>query len=322
MKLKRTLAIVLSILMLLPCFLTAASAGEFWDGEVVGLFSAADGYVCTKQVQKDTDGYAVAQSFSYDRQGKPLKVAEVRKNGDVTEKAVTTYQYEYDENGNVIKKRSERKTNWSDVELVITKYAYDKRGNMIRKVEYGPMEGEKTVTVYTYDKRGNQTKIQSVRKDADGVQSRETTVSVYNSRNQPVKLVFKRKDADGYYETEKVVSVFDDAGKLVKRSYAAVTGYEEYHLTVTFDKNGGKGTGTYRSEYDNESGTLKAVFDVNGNPVKSVFCYQDDDGQNKTISYYKYDAAGNLIREIDYYYGSDDEVSKEVALFTYQKIGA
>ena len=293
MKYKRALAILLAALLLLPCFLTAASAAwtpakadtfkeESFHPEIyvetlripweyiVG-YGAVDGWVQTKAVREGVG--ATTYIRTYDQQGRLLK--EVREYHGMRE----IYTYTYDDAGLLIKGSFRRKlgptvTSFKGEMSHTSINTYDADGRLKKTVTKSANETgavSKVVEAYAYDAAGRMKKIVMQQADATAAVSKAVVAYAY--------------DKDG--NQSKITAVYYDAA-------GAKVGTTKIVYTRTCDETGAlrKLTRVTKTAAGSEVTTVKSAwsFDQNGNLIKAV------DNEKKITGAYAYDSAGHLIK--------------------------
>lgn len=128
-----------------------------------------------------TDGVVTNRSVLI-HNSENLPVQQISTLADGT---VTTVDYSYDENGNVIK----NVTTNSDGGKTVVDTSYDEDGNIIKKILTNP-DGTKEIKDYTYNENGNLTK--RVYTHADG--TIQTEEYVYDENENIIKKIYTSSD--------------------------------------------------------------------------------------------------------------------------------
>ena len=223
---------------------------------------------------------------TYDRNNRRLTEMQYIKETDTS----TTYRYEYDRKGNMVKKITQMKdsADW------ITQYAYDTRGNLVSVASYteGQPESEWYRKEWDYDLKGNKTQLREYT-GRDGLRIR-----TYDKSGR------EWDPSDGYSY------IYDDRGYLIERSIGLGTederifrwdydkdgnmvlesletkGRMNYEIMRTYDQNGNLLTevGDGKTDY-----AWEWTYDKAGRPLT----YVSDWGQTT----WEYNQYGNLVRE-------------------------
>ena len=252
---KKSLALILAVLMLVPCFLTAASAA-WGDPKVEEPAKAAEGYVLVKDECIFQDDEGVEKSFtewSYNKAGQPIREVTERYgqdedtyeeylawtktttyaydgSGDLTRKATTTVgyggstskevtAYVYNQDGDLVKESRSYKGGGGPEKSVI-KYAYDRDDNLVKRsavfVYYSSTRKE--ASAYTYNSAGQQTKEITIVRRPD--ETEKTVIAYAYDKKGNLKKTACKKYVDGeQVGTYAEANTYDKQGKLTKTRY-------------------------------------------------------------------------------------------------------
>lgn len=310
---KKTVALLLTVLMLLPCCMTAASAADVpltafgnnlyrfvpcinlepmvrpWKDSDFGVSA---GWVKSKETSLLTGLYTV--SCTYDQQGRLLKKVE-------DDSVVTVYTYSYDEAGLLIKESMRRTLKETVVSFrgtlsSVTAYAYDADGRLKKMVKKSVDETgaiSKTVTAIAYDAAGRIKKVTMLYTSRTGASEKVVYTYAYDRTGNLSKIV-----AAGYG---------DDGSKVSKQT--------EY--TWTHDANGTlrKLVLVTKTTAGMQTSTVKSAwsFDQNGNLIKAV------DRERGITAAYVYDENGRMIKAKEQH--SESIASEAVISFAYDRDG-
>ena len=349
---KKTIALILAVLMLVPCFLTAAFAWAPTTEE--DDFGIAPGYVRTKEVRKNADGSSWAMASAYNKAGQLTKTVKVEKSSYGTTK--TTTAYAYDKNGNITKKVVKFAGEDSSYKETYA-YSYNKSGDVKKAVYRYEGSGnywEKMTTAYTYDWSGNLTKVtvkrsglggewsqtQTFTYDRFGRKIRENTHNgfsrieetvrefAYDSDDNLIRINYAEYSADGTYEYHSTqTNTYDKNGNITKSTFRDTDSSNELVTRYTYDKNGRlkKTVETLSAQGygDSYTETTTYTYDANGNLIKEVTARENAFMIRKTATAYSYDVRGNLIKKVVAKTDTDShKVEKDVYAYAYQKIAA
>ena len=346
---KKTIAIILAILMLLPCVLTAAYAFSPADEENFGIMP---GYARIKAVHKSADGTTWAMASTYNKAGLLTKTVEVEKSDFGTTK--TTTAFAYDKNGNV-KKKAAKTVDADGWSKEVTAYAYNKNGDVKKTVytyEGSGNYSEKITSTYTYDRSGKLVKVVAKRSglggdwtitttydyDAAGRKIKEDQFNPYSMVQECVReygydaagnlnrISYAEYGTDYEYHSTQTLT-YDKQGNLTKETFRDTDSNNETVTTYTYDKNGRlkKQATTCRAQVygDGYTETTAYSYDKNGNLTKEVVKFENAFGVKKTAIAYAYDANGNLCKKVIARTGTHMVgPEKDVWAYTYQKIAA
>ena len=306
--LKRILASLLSILMLLSGFAVVSSAkfeakkavfdlkqdsignfGSFFDmlSDEDQYVYDVDDYVTQYKIEKSTtknpDGTTETTTYKYDSAGRMIEMAETQKSILGIKTFSSKSSRAFDKKGNLTEKTDS--TNYGLLggkEKYTISYSYAKNGFVTK--EAGKSSVGKDNFSYKYDKKGNLVSVQG-----NGYSKSNT----YDKNGRLIKSVEVFKMGK---ETSKCVTkhTYDSKGRLLKetRSESGKDGF-------------------------NESNTFS--YDKKGNVTKLVYRYEDEDGVEKTIETYTYDSRGNITKYVSVDVDIDGEKSKSSATFAYDK---
>ena len=347
---KKSLAIILAILMLLPCCLAPASAGLLDDEGIE--FGVAEGYVRTKEVYKDSYGGSTTTANAYDADGLLTKTVKVEKYpSGGTSKTTTAYAYNSDWK---VAKKVEVEVSDDYSSKLTTVYSY---GKVYKETTSYKMSGGyyyKSTTAYYFNQYGNPTKIVETFKNENG-SSTDTQTFSYDRDLNLTKTVRVYKD-NGYVTKETTTYGYDRNGYLNKvSSYQTLNGKWDVSTVTTYtndsdarvlkevqtysDAEGNNYKTTTNYQYKSNRLSKKTeVFDAddymrttvtsytykNGNLTKEVESSRtegyDHSYSTKTTIAYSYDKAGNLLKKVSVQKDSEGDVFKEVWTYKCKKM--
>ena len=330
---KKSLAIILAILMLLPCFFTAAFAGILDDEDIE--YGVAEGYVRTKEVFRNNEGETTTTATAYNSDGLKVKTVQVSQSDYGYSK--TTTAYAYNSNWNLVKEVESRTASDGFTAKKVTVYTYDKAGYLTkittsdrRSDGYYDYYG-KTTTAYSYNSVGNPVKIAETTKDNDGT-SKEIHTFTYDKKNNLTKEV--QTNAEGGRTVRKAVTTcsYDKYGYLyqvIVDDTWTTEDYNEYSVTTYTNDRGGR---VLKEEYSNidsrGSGYQEfTTYTYNSKGFlskKTKNHYQGTTFSTTETTSYTHDKNGNVTKETVNYRSNDngDIYSfKQVITYTYDKAG-
>ena len=222
--------------------------------------------VATKEVYTSSDGSVSTNEYTYDSNGNMMKKVTTRSDG-----GVSTSEYTYDSNGNMIKEV------WTESggSVITYEQTYDLRGNETKSVKTYS-DGSVDIAEYSYDSNGNMTK--RIYTYSDG--SVDIAEYTYDSNGNMIKEV----DTDSDDGTETYEYTLDSEERLIKRVYTNSNG-EQFINEIVYNKYGQFTEQTYESiendghshtvyEYNNDGIMTKAV-EVDSNEGRSTTEYSD-----------------------------------------------
>jgi len=223
----------------------------------------------------------VTRTWRYDQYGNALRfdssgVFEGKYNTDKHYR----YEYEYDENGNIIKKLIQRIPAGNSTHIYY--YTYDENNKLIHSEEtydrrhLHPCE-------YSYNFLGNM-----IKKDCG---ERDYTINEYDETGKD--LIYTDTVTAGDFKTEKYFTYDADGRETEKRvvEHNPVYPNRESIYKTTYDENGNRSS--YEVEYRHDGNTTKHYkyhysSDENGNIIKSE-ADVDNDGQIDSITYVEWE---------------------------------
>lgn len=250
------------------------------------VFFERDNVLDAFDYRKDKDSQHIVMS-EFDEAG---RVTSTTSRGDV----YYTYEYQYDENGNV-------KVLYTEYEYAteIPNYAveYNEHMKVTRYIEYGYDGRLLRYNTYEYDADGNEIKV--FRYDRDGKFEGGTVREYDENGNRTLLETYFNGDESTPYSRYEFEYIYDTDGKLLKEmQYSDGVGrlLAEYeydaagNLTkkITYD---GAGNVYSVSEYE---------YDKNGNQIKIS-------GDSYVYSEWEYDDDGNMLMYIEYVIGRKHE---------------
>lgn len=324
---KKTIAWILAVLMLLPCCLTVTAVSDLlynshvldsktFDPESIhekiyydyveaqrrpwlnDAFGIAEGWVRTKVVY----GSAWQYVRTYDSNGNLLKQTDHSVGLDRT-------VYTYDENGNLIKMTAKgdylhKNTIGNEVSIAVA-YTYDKNGKLIKEVSceklFDTNDTVKTVRVYTYD--------------ANGYLKKETWKSTDFYRDKKITV----EKGTITYAYNKIGDLIKTVTKTVQRweseTPRTTTSTDVIAYARTYDANGAQRKLVRRETFSSDGRVISVrksawAFDSSGRMTKV------SDNENDVTGTYTYDRSGHLIKS-SMLYGGD----RMITTFTYDKNG-
>ena len=222
--------------------------------------------------------------FEYDDDGNVIKKYGWEYNGQADNpKREFDYEYEYDKKGNRTLLKSYMPDGSLEDKIV---YEYDKDDNLISMTRYDSKEEYYTKYEYTYDKRGN-----------------EMLYIQYDKNNEIIQKTEWEYDGKG----ELVYSAQYTAGGVLNNKYVR-------------EKNGAgsKGVSTRYDENGNGTVAYEMTFDKKGNQVLYV---EYSDGKVSAKTEYEYDRFGNCIEKSGYRYDFEDRKTTFKDEYVYDKRG-
>ena len=335
---KKSIALILAVLMLVPCFVTAASA-RWGDPEVEYPDGAAPGFVCVKEEYVShgeiEEEVRITESV-YNKNGQPVKTVKVYMgergfdygvgldNVMETVYRTDTTTFAYDGSGNLIEQRKKNEYYDGQTETSVYTYRYNANGDIAKEsCKYKRSAGylTRSVTVYTYNRKDL-----LVKRSKKTVTERGTTQEVYrctyNSAGQPTKETTLYKPADGI--EEKVTAYAYDKNGRVKKISAVVYYYNRLEKTVTaysYDKNGNvtkKVIGEYRDKVLQSTTAEAYAYNSKGNLTKTKYVEKTAEGSiTQYVRRYTYGTNGKLLKTVD----TDPENPNYLRTISYNKAG-
>lgn len=298
---KKSLALILAVLMLVPCFLTAASAA-WGDPKVEEPAEAAEGYARVKDEYTMWDDGVLDKDvteWSYNKAGQLTKEIKkgYRQDEDTDEEFLAwteTTAYVYDGSCDLIKKVSSVVYHNGRTSKEVTVYVYNQDGDLVKESRgYKGYDGctEKSVIKYSYDRNDNLVKRTATIVERSGTR-REISAYAYDKNGR-----LKKESAVVYFEDrlEKTVTAFayDKKGNVTKK---AVRFYLDRVLQWTaaeanaYNKQGGLTKTRYAKRIENGNTTQYTrlyTYWKNGNLKKTVDTNPDNPDYRRTITYNK-----------------------------------
>lgn len=228
-------------------------------------------YICLAETVYNADGSVQSLTkYICNESGDTLEGTCYDMDGNVVRS--TLYEYEYDTDGNKIKKTE----NWTNAQnnlssSILREYEYDTNGNMMKlKLNNSDVEGFYT-DEYEYDANGNVTK--NIYTDFDGDGNVTVTNSheyEYDTNGNKIKDI---SPSDGSTVISEYENEYDENGNLIK--YTCNSAFEDGEIFAT---------DLCEYKYDDENRLLSETL------YDAMDC----------IIYKEYDAHGNTIRHIQY----------------------
>ena len=209
----------------------------------------------------------------------------IRKAFSGSEKVIYEYKYIYDENNRLVK----RIFIHNGTENNIVEYAYDENGNLTYESELTVWSDMKIVNRYTYDDSGKLIKDEY----STSFESYNDTDYIYNDKGQVVRI--NESCGGGKYIPGNHDLFYDEAGNLTKkifntkdRTNAKKYSYDERGnlIRVAFFQIRGNYINCTTDDYE---------YDENNNMIKHV--YIDGEG-NRFVFEYEYDTYGNVVKRV------------------------
>ena len=253
------------------------------------------------------------EEFEYDDNGNVIRWKDVAKhvsfdaNGNVIDEEYfeSWGEYEYDKQGNRIKDTEGHADGISYVR------EYDSQGNIIKEISYDSNGNTGSWSEYEYDSHGNQIKM--IHYDSDG-RINYGYECEYDSRGNEIKEV--RYDSDGNISSWREYE-YDNCENLIKY--------------VDYDSDGNRSS-WWECEYDKRGNIVKAInydedgkiyywgelaYDSRGYEIKSVD--YNEDGKVTSKSERELNAAGFSVKENDYYMrDTDGEETESSSEYTWE----
>ena len=331
MKLKRTIAFALTLLMLLPCVLTAAVAlEEEGDWLVHESLINENGYVCTKETMKASYGARTVANRTFDKQGHLLK--EVEKTRDADGSSYTrTKTCSYNKAGDQVTEAYSFRASDGDFERYVAVYTYDKKGRLTKET-FSVQNTEGTdfsARTLTYDAKGNKTKAVIEQRQADGITSRDVYTYAYDKQNRVVKVSFQSASSSDYVRNETVRYTYQN-GRPVKETSVETSGVVGNMMTTkksivrTFDKKGNEIKTVERETNDYYAQTKKTerTFNRQKHLLTETYISKDSYGtvlKSKEVN--TYDANGFLTKHVKTEKDSDGRNDKSTETCVNDKKG-
>ncbi len=332
MKLKRSLALVLTLLMLLPCFLTAVSAlDEEGDWLVHESQINENGYVCTRETMKSTYGTRSVRTCTFDQQGRLLK--EVDKNVEGSDSRFgSTKTCTYNKAGNLVTEAYSFSSTDGFFEKYLAVYTYDKKDRLIKETLTMQHEDGTDVSVrtLTYDAKGNKTGAVVEQRQADGITMRDVYTYAYDKQNRVVKASCKSASSIDLLKNETVKYTYKN-GRLVKEYAVEESGFLPYlsklkkTTTHTYDKKGNERKTVYRETSDDgfwKTETTKRTFDKQKRLLTETIVRKDSYGSaQKSNEVFTFDKNGFLTKHTKVEKDNDGVSNKLTETFVNDKKG-
>lgn len=207
--------------------------------------------------------------YTWDENGFPIMKEMKMYNDDDLYMSSYTYEYEYDDKGNLIHEKvyepdliaamvgRELKKDTPNTEIL---YFYDEDGNEIRKEEYQPihenMDGEiyKTVLEKVYDKKGALTEIHWKQYKSGDIEHMEWTAVVEEDLITHVN--YKEYGDDGYEMKAVFSNTMNEEGKII--------------TIIITDEETNEGLGAVHYSYDS-NGICTVTDDIDNMDIERVY---------------------------------------------------
>ena len=268
--LKRTLMVG----ALAGCLATAAWAGNV-EMDMVGDGSilypgAADGYYETNYTSVNENGDKTPADTKLYFNG----------NGDVTwgtttyANGTTTYRYEYDAKGNLVKSVQVAPTTQSKIVTTET-YTYNEDGDLTQSRYYSDWNGQIDDYTYTYKYEANKLTVNVDIASEGEIVATRTIVYTLNDNGDPVKRVRVYKEGNLPEDTSVEVYTYDEKGNLI----SVAAGEDDKREITTYEYNDKDlcvastwNPSEYSAEhYHSVPNTVKYEYDENGNLTKKTY---------------------------------------------------
>ena len=228
---------------------------------------------------EEYEKYYMLSSCDYNEDGKLI-----RMNFKDTDDNEITYDYAYDENGNVIKMVCSNLWWFGDAEIrdiEVYDYTYDAMGNLIKEISTD-MSGNQSTADYTYDTNNNL--IIEVHTSSN---NKTTTSYIYDARGNLIKAKTNDKTIDYTY---------DDNDNLVKEVHSSSSGVDA----------------TYKYTYDAKGNLIKTVYTSNwGYSFVSDYKYDANNNLILVITTEDDNSVTTIEVEYDYVYIPFDQTDEE-----------
>ena len=332
---KKSIALILAILMLVPCFVTAASAEWYWYEYAKDSYGIADGYVRVKDVcvLEEEEGVSeITTEWSYNKVGQLTMMIKTMQGEDEATREVSTYSYS--NNGILIQSTTSVEYVYEDglfSRTQVTTKTFNENGDLLKSVMKEERDDGKTYSIVetnSYNKDGNLIKSSEKTVYDDGSKKTIVRSYVYNANGDLVKTSKNEKYADGNHYQTVTVYTYDRYDRLVKRSEKMVSDWGTELQEVnryTYNSAGKviKETYAYKSKYLSEEKVSTYSFDKAGILIKETHkektTYESSAKETEQIIAYAYDKNGRLKKKSDVMYG--DKLRKTVTAYAYDKNG-
>ena len=270
-------------------FAQSYSVSREYDGNGVLVGDVRDGFNAelgrnTETRQFDTYGNAIRVESRLEQyaSSEPLQIS------------VFAYQYEYDGDGNVIRKVSDTDNNGKADE--IASYQYDADGNVTREAFDADANGNPDlIKKYAYDALGNLTRFE-LDHNADGTADEiESWPYRYEYDNQK-NLVRRLLDQNGDGRPNETVSyTYYASGILAQEDYWSTEGEEHYIRSSQYDTRGK----LLKEESDNGGDGMPemvATYAYDACAARKQREERDGEGNDISVETWRYDTLGRLRR--------------------------
>ena len=188
------------------------------------------------------------------------------------------------------------------------KYSFDKEGNITQYQTFDTLGNVKYKRIFTYNNLGFPSHIESFQ-----YQDKKEVAHSLETYTYKGKEVALRETVINTNFDKKKTSVFKDITKFnhkdQKESISAYAGNKlQTKITFTYDDKGNLTQEEYKSLINKEENTTTYAYLSNGKVWQKtsyeIYSEEKDKKRNETITYYTYDANGDLVE--DQYIGMDD----------------
>ena len=242
------------------------------DSEMCAKF-----YYVPSHIEYTSGNNKISYDFYYNENNILSQTIKVEDSSTDSNDRKTVDDYEYDENGNLIKCIL---TNYKE-EKGVYDYTYDENGNLVKKISVLTNGNMETVE-YTYDDNGRLVKEYAI--------SRITVEYKYDEKGNLIEKIntYLPDDSESINRY-----TYDENGNLIKDVYTSY-GINKHIIDYTYDANGNLIKKVFihsdGMEYINEY-----IYDSKGNLIKDVYYTSDD---QRYVTDYTYDENNNIIKSI------------------------
>ncbi|WP_277124884.1 hypothetical protein [Capnocytophaga gingivalis] len=246
--------------------------------------------------EKDQGKYTEEQleAFGGTLQGRVKSVERIYYIGEEVSEGVDKKRFPNDEESNSTNEHC--------------KYSFDKEGNITQYQTFDTLGNVKYKRIFTYNNLGFPSHIESFQ-----YQDKKEVAHSLETYTYKGKEVALRETVINTNFDKKKTSVFKDITKFnhkdQKESISAYAGNKlQTKITFTYDDKGNLTQEEYKSLINKEENTTTYAYLSNGKVWQKtsyeIYSEEKDKKRNETITYYTYDANGDLVE--DQYIGMDD----------------
>ena len=246
--------------------------------------------------EKDEGKYTEEQleTFGGTLQGRVKSVERIYYIGEEVSEGVDKKRFPNDEESNSTNEHC--------------KYSFDKEGNITQYQTFDTLGNVKYKRIFTYNNLGFPSHIESFQ-----YQDKKEVAHSLETYTYKGKEVALRETVINTNFDKKKTNVFKDITKFnhkdQKESISAYAGNKlQTKITFTYDDKGNLTQEEYKSLINKEENTTTYAYLSNGKVWQKtsyeIYSEEKDKKRNETITYYTYDANGDLVE--DQYIGMDD----------------